>query len=463
MASNYSDYSTYKLIGCRDVAIPSYTPLKRDVGEYVKTWFDQHPDDKPTIRIIVPAGHPTVQAVANAFYTPRDPHVVSVEHINWMIYELTKEWKEIAPEEWVSFGRKLTKEDKSVTMSDLFTFETTTSTSELPAWYLEAPNGGEPIGVMYYVYAVLRLVSKYPDYNAALAKKMKETMPSDIKIKPLLHSAVATKYGSWASNLTFRKLAAAVDMFLDRFPRHQHSKIRLGTIITRNKDSSLINSVSFLYNTLGVPGQVMAAWVWNRHAAEQICKILHPDNMIGENYGYNAYGCALELVAKSINSITQNGELHLFIHTIGAVLNKDRSKNAYFPENVDTYDIVKSAFLVAGIKQLAPTTDIQFAAGGNPATELSDDEDITGAESVEGEPAPLTYSQIMKKAPVGLDPMSWSNFLNAYKDYKIRERLVYKSAKNCLGWTNLRDGSVGKRVQEMARSIVEMLEDIIED
>lgn len=457
MATNkYYDYSEYALIGDSNSKMIPFKPLQRDVGQYVSEWFEKNGDDKPMITLFRPRDI-TIETIANAFFSPKEGNLVPIDHVNWMIYSVVEKWSETVETSWTSFGRRLCTADNAVSINTMFKIVIKEADQDPPAWYTDLPNVGDPIGALYYIFAPLRLTSKYQEYNAAVAKKMKEVIDSNARHRPMQHTLVATKYSSWGSNLTYKKLAAAIDMFLDRFPNHPHARLRMGTIVTRFKDSSLISSVPFFYNNMGVPGEILAAWVWNRQAAVQLNRLLHPKNCLDEEYGYNAYGCALELVGRSINSITQNPELHLFIHTVCALQGKERSKNAYFPENADTLTVVKSALLVAGLKILAPSGDIQYARGGKLDVPVSDDEedDTLSEVSIKHKPVEEQIQLIMKKSPTLFDPQAWSSFLNAHKEIPIRDYTICKSARGTLDWTNLRDGTVGKRVQDISKVLLE--------
>lgn len=453
MTSGFTDYQGFVLKGDASKPLLSFKPRVRDVGEYTIKWFNDHRGQLPPITIIAPPKGSDINTVANAFFNPQDNNLVSIDHINWMMYEVIKDWEGELSAPWESYGRRLSGEGNKVKITGLFELKLQPSTEELPEWYKRCGTEFDAKGAIYSVFAPLRISSKYQDYNNAIAKRMKEITPANVKAKSWALTIPASKYATWVNNPTYKRLAAIIDMFLDRFPNHDHARLRMGTIVTRYKDSSLLNSIPYFHDILGVPGSVMVAWVWHRESASQMLKLLHSDNMISEEYGFSPYGCALDLISKSINSITQNASLHIYIHSVAALCGKTRSMNAHCPESQDHISVMKISLLVAGIKMICVDGDIVFGPAGEETSQLEED-DLEEDEENDQIDVFNPTSAFMRGRPTVLDPVQWSAYLKLHDKHGVRDHLMRRAAMSTAGWTSQRDGSIGKALQAFCKGFL---------
>jgi Rhabdovirus nucleocapsid protein len=60
------------------------------------------------------------------------------------------------------------------------------------------------------------------------------------------------KSQGWAASVSFRMIMAAMDFFFVKFPNHIYGSIRLGTVMTRYEDCSIISLLDYFSSLFGV-------------------------------------------------------------------------------------------------------------------------------------------------------------------------------------------------------------------
>lgn len=102
-------------------------------------------------------------------------------------------------------------------------------------------------------------------------------------------------YKSWLTYSPFVKIMAATDMYLNEFPTHPYALMRLGTIVTRFKDCSMLVACNYLAEILGMTFPEVAQWIWTHTCAKQFNQVLVSGQQVEEARSYSMY--FMELVS----------------------------------------------------------------------------------------------------------------------------------------------------------------------
>lgn len=144
-------------------------------------------------------------------------------------------------------------------------------------------------------------------------------------------------FSDWRQCSQYEIMMAAIDMYLNRFPEHKHACARMGTIITRFKDCSVLTSTGYICNITGMDNNHLCGWIWTKKCADQFDRVTRTGQEYGKAHSYTPYFMALKLAPKSAYSSTQNPEFHFFYHCFGAAVGEARSKNAYKVGNIEGF------------------------------------------------------------------------------------------------------------------------------
>ncbi|AJR28411.1 nucleoprotein [Chaco virus] len=172
-------------------------------------------------------------------------------------------------------------------------------------------------------------------------------------------------YSGWIKNKNFLKVVAALDMYYNKFSSSERASIRIGTLGSRHKDMAAWVSLGYLVKITGQTGNELLRWIWERPVAEQLVRICEPGQEDDKDDSYFPYGHDMCFVPISPYSASANPELFVWIHTIGTLLNKTRSKNARMMEDIPTSAILRNALIMAYAVSQYSSMIGQFTESGN--------------------------------------------------------------------------------------------------
>lgn len=176
--------------------------------------------------------------------------------------------------------------------------------------------------------------------------------------------AFAITHAAWEQNVNYMRMAAALDMFLSRFPDHAISKVRFFTVSTRYRDCAALGDIRFITKILGLTLPDLAQWIWSEDIANDLERILKRDEEIDQRYSvYTPYLSSMRLTNKSPYSATINCSLHLFVHSIGCANSRTRSVNARLVGESNVSDVLANAAMLNYVRGSRNALQPQFYRG----------------------------------------------------------------------------------------------------
>ncbi|YP_010229214.1 nucleoprotein [Almendravirus balsa] len=136
------------------------------------------------------------------------------------------------------------------------------------------------------------------------------------------------EHSAWIIDPDYRKICAAYDMFLKKFPEHQYSILRMCVQGARLKDCSLLSDIIFAKKLLGVDESAFLNYAVDGSVSHELVNYLNYLEDDTPLNGYFFYLKELGIIGKSPFSTTQNPNTHNWIHMMGALLGEDRSINS---------------------------------------------------------------------------------------------------------------------------------------
>ena len=133
---------------------------------------------------------------------------------------------------------------------------------------------------------------------------------------------------------TFRKLAAALDMFLCKFPFHEWGCLRIATLPSRYKDCSAFTVIGQFEESTKRDLGYLARFIWSEKVADDLDRIMKRGQEINQDDSYIKYMSDMELVRRSPYSYNVNINLHNWVHCFGTFLGIERHMNAIFISEV---------------------------------------------------------------------------------------------------------------------------------
>jgi len=196
----------------------------------------------------------------------------------------------------------------------------------------------------YYNTISKRIKAGYDDIDSGvLSKPFKfNGAPIRMSVMPFSGSTIAPLEGR-----NCQRQLAGYQMFVSKYGARMESWsiMSLGTVVYRNKDSAVLGAIQDLVNQFRIDLKHLAGWITVPKAFNEFKAIMSSET--GEaydGYGYTHYARSFFLVDHSPFSISNNGQLHCFLHLIMAMGGSHRSLNASRPKDMSTR-LVKAAFM----------------------------------------------------------------------------------------------------------------------
>lgn len=151
------------------------------------------------------------------------------------------------------------------------------------------------------------------------------------------------------NDLNFRKIIASYDMFFNKFPNHDKSRMRIGTSLSRWRDCTAFKVIFETQRILGIAHLVdFVPWIWEGAIVEDLDRLFgRPFSNPGSSHGYFFYASDFGLVSKSAYSVTINPASYIFNHVIYCTLGNQRGINARMVQPPALPFIIKNALCVA--------------------------------------------------------------------------------------------------------------------
>lgn len=369
-AADDDDY--VRLIGSKDndeFTIYDQTLAKDSPPQYPSEWFarDGNAGKSPTIVI-----SKTTDSLDYHVYSSLSQGNVDVIAAVRFLYNHLVKVECTLDSPWESFGVKIGDKGK-VTIKNLVTFDPSEAV-------VEGIGAGGPFlsqkrikGMIYAICFMHRLIATSNiDYRASLIDTMKSLLiPLECEFIDLY--TLAANSSAWAQYKPFKQMMATLDMFMTEFPSCPYSGLRMGTIISRYRDCSVLMSTHALMNSLGLKITELARWIWTRNCAMDLIRVGKRKQEIENSRSYMPYFMDLGLSNKSPYSVSLNYNLHFFLHIIGSNSMIQRSINAVLVGTPELENVLTNANIMSYALLSFAKIELQFNKAGAIQRDLLDD------------------------------------------------------------------------------------------
>lgn len=148
--------------------------------------------------------------------------------------------------------------------------------------------------------------------------------------------------------VNYRKVIAALDMFLAYVPDVPGSAIRRATLSSRYIGCSALSSTVQVASHFDMPPSSLQGMITSSSLMRDVARLTRIGQEMGNEHGYFPYQAELGLIQKSAYSSTANPSYYLWIQTIGSIGGLDRSRNARYPDRVSgTHQIMLSGVSIS--------------------------------------------------------------------------------------------------------------------
>ncbi|ATG83558.1 nucleoprotein [Ohlsdorf virus] len=351
---------------------------------YPSEWFDNPLNDKP--KILIAAEGDITRAQLHATVQTNFPEGDLDHRVAMMFlrHEMMRK-SHMLGEDWTSFGRAIGVRGGDITIGNLVIFDQTETRPDVIDGE-DCMTDSEVLKYIILICSMYRLAQiSRDDYRTNVVNNV-TALIEGLDGEAVEFSTQILSYRKWLAYHPYIKMMAAIDMYLNEFPYHQYASARIGTIVTRFKDCSVLVATKTITEALGLTFDTFAEWIWTARCANQFVNVIKGGEEMDNQRSYSMYFMDFGLSPKSPYSATVNADLHLFYHTIGVSSGLERSRNARYIGNPEHNNIINNAMVIHYVLGTFSTFDAQFSADGVPieleADDLVDD-DLPGDNSPE--------------------------------------------------------------------------------
>jgi Rhabdovirus nucleocapsid protein len=173
-------------------------------------------------------------------------------------------------------------------------------------------------------------------------------------------------FSSWWTNLDYNRFCCAIDMFLFK-SKDKFSFLRLGTIHLRDKDCGLKVSLDTFIHDNSLRFNQITQSMYTEKMADELYQLTARNEEMERPDSYAHYVMAWGLTSKSPYSTSHNPNLHLWLHTVGVLMGKERSRNARMVpganERYCVHNAIMTARMIKATVGMAPFFDDRDADG----------------------------------------------------------------------------------------------------
>lgn len=411
-------------------------PQQGQKPSYPSEWFLAHPNLKPSIKLMNP-NDATLPVLAGNAKQQLSTQMPDLEILMVFIAKLFDEYPETCNEEWKSFGRVIAAKGAPVRVKDIISIDYS-GANNLSANITADPNEYKGLAIAIcclYRYSSITDVS----YLSRMADNFRAKLKAHRMVNlPVVLSGVDNgPVKIWNSDPKCRMLMAAIDMFLNKYSSNPLSECRLGTIVSRFKDHTVLTAYENLCKELNIEPCELALWLFTTETSKSYRALMKPGEELGEENSYAPYFMELGLARKSPYSAATNPDLHFMIHCIGSFVGITRSKNAKIvgvpnmTTNISNALIISYAFNKIGKLRYQGSSPIHLTATVAKVNAREED--------------------ILKKVPTTLSLESWLTWLNDIH-FIIPEFIRQPVARSIRAWDQQRPGTVGRHIRQLVVS-----------
>lgn len=356
-------------------------------------------------------------------------HLISIQHPGTLV------------DKWVSFKREIGQPNDKITIENIVEIKRDPENVWKTLVNNEAviPSQGYVVATAIAMCAVYRVCQNgMDDYIEMICKRVDELIRSHYNTSANI-SSIKSSFKHWIENPSYTSMMAALDMFLFEFPLHSLSHLRIGTMLSRNKDCSALLSIHYICKSMSVKTGDFTAWLLNKNISDEYRRVMANGQEMEDPRSYARYFMDLKCSNKSPYSATVNANLHTFIHIIGCVLMSERSRNARQVGTPDFGACYTAGCLIGYIFM----TGQDYKPTHGPK----------GIDECAGR-AGGTTAISKSNPPTGRDPREWRHYLSLIK-YVIPHFIIEAASRKIDGDFEPRDGTIGKKARDNALTILD--------
>nr|QYV43065.1 MAG: nucleoprotein [Mononegavirales sp.] len=338
--------------------------------QYPQSWFSEN-KGKPAITIKVPSSlkrDPT--SIARSLRAAMNMGEVKSYLVEFGLLalldgeKLQRDKKDL---KWESFGREITKDgvDNVRNIVDIMV--------EVDDTLEHSAGDAKTEGNLYQDLVVcLSIVRVGREQNVA-GKAILQT-----KLDEAVRAGMAGDVSAFLSSvnvltdLNLFKLMAAVDMLLFTRKESSYPLLRLGTVITRYRDCTFLSEVSLMEEHSQMKVAEACTWILSPMVGLELSKTFKTGQETSNPESYMPYMMDLGLVMRSPYSSSENPKFHTWVHIVGVLQGKDRSKKAA----VLGQSLIGRIFKAAALAAYRWTTSDDLAQVFGTATDKNQQETI---------------------------------------------------------------------------------------
>ncbi|KZS03390.1 Uncharacterized protein APZ42_033850 [Daphnia magna] len=159
-------------------------------------------------------------------------------------------------------------------------------------------------------------MSSHDSYRSTILDKFKQIWASFQPRRPL--DAVVEAGAGWSAHSEFRKIVAAIDMFLAAAQQTRFTSVRVATLGSRYLQCSGLMSLQYLWNILGWDNDCLVGFMWDTKLVEDVIQLLENGQEYDCLNSYLPYLMDFGLVVKSAYAAASVPRFTIFCHAIGS-------------------------------------------------------------------------------------------------------------------------------------------------
>ncbi|XP_014215173.1 uncharacterized protein LOC106644263 [Copidosoma floridanum] len=203
-------------------------------------------------------------------------------------------------EDWTSYDRVIGSAGETVNPWSIINIQT--QTGEIPGFETKESTEADKHWMAIYSLCSAQLArTNIVQY----AERVRDKIHEQIKlcINQLAVFPARNSFEPWAADPSYIKMVAAIDLFMYRFPNHEHANVRVCTLGSRHKDCAGLLSIGYLAHTVSFEHESeFLDWVWSKKMARECISMMRERNEMMQEFFYFPYQSDLGLIRKSYYS-----------------------------------------------------------------------------------------------------------------------------------------------------------------
>ncbi|KAH8022039.1 hypothetical protein HPB51_021479 [Rhipicephalus microplus] len=406
-------------------------PTARPPPEYPSEWFAAHPGSKPIA--LVKRCFASDERLAEAVSAGLAAGSLQVEYVVEFMYVEGAKIKGTLMEDWKSFGVTIGCAGEVVSPWDLLTI-TEQMGSEYPVdtettAVDNAPNRAGLLALVVCIYRLLvaKCHGGRQNYIQRLRDNNLKCILETFRCSSTYLERAEHKFGHWIKDRSYLSMIAALDMFFNRFSRHDKAVLRAGTHVSRYKHCAVLDDIRRLCKVTHLTPSELFRWVFLERIVGEIGVTGARGQELFEEHSYAPYLSDLGLSRRSPYSATANPLLHYWCNAVASLMGVKQAQKSRITHECDLSDATINAvvFAYAHLKCYWRCTFVPLAL-----------------KTVDEADAPRDIGQM----PKAFNAEQWYQYLSE-KSFVVDPKILNYSLFE--RFADVRDGTVGAKLAEL--------------